>query len=156
MLDIQYRMHPDISRFPAKEFYDLSLFDGTVDASGNALPGLEPVHSKHTGNHPLEKARPSVVFLDHSGNESYQARSLLNITEAHIVASVVEDLLLNNPVRLLSLLSLTAQRADGVCLYRRSQARTSASSRRTPRRSDSSRATSLPRTRRTARASRQC
>ncbi|KJA17170.1 hypothetical protein HYPSUDRAFT_206440 [Hypholoma sublateritium FD-334 SS-4] len=97
MLDIQYRMHPDISRFPAKEFYDLSLFDGTVDASGNALPGLEPVHSKHTGNHPLEKARPSVVFLDHSGNESYQARSLLNITEAHIVASVVEDLLLNNP-----------------------------------------------------------
>lgn len=96
MLDIQYRMHPNISHFPAKEFYDLSLFDGTVDANGNPLPGLEPVNSKHTGHH--EMSKPSVIFLDHSGNECYQGKSLLNINEAHIVASVVEDLLLINPV----------------------------------------------------------
>ncbi|KAF8176314.1 P-loop containing nucleoside triphosphate hydrolase protein [Pholiota molesta] len=95
MLDIQYRMHPNISRFPAKEFYDLALLDGTVDAGGQALPGLEPLNSKHTGHH--ETHRPSVIFLDHAGAETYHGRSLQNITEADIVASVVEDLLLNNP-----------------------------------------------------------
>ncbi|KAF8966896.1 P-loop containing nucleoside triphosphate hydrolase protein [Flammula alnicola] len=97
MLDIQYRMHPAISRFPAKEFYNLALLDGTVDAGGNALPGLEPPSSKHTRHHG-EKHRPSVIFLDHTGNESYKGKSLVNINEAHIVASIVEDLLLNNPL----------------------------------------------------------
>src|ERR1700709_1197581 len=35
MLDVQYRMHPSISRFPSLEFYNFSLQDGTVDSAGN-------------------------------------------------------------------------------------------------------------------------
>ncbi|KAF8990245.1 P-loop containing nucleoside triphosphate hydrolase protein [Cyathus striatus] len=83
MLDIQYRMHPSISLFPSLEFYNLSVRDGTVDQFGNT-----------TGK------RPSLIFLDHSGMESRKGRSKVNVTEANIVISVVEDLLLQNPVRL--------------------------------------------------------
>ena len=107
MLNTQYRMHPEISQFPAREFYDLALRDGTVDAVGNALPGLEPPESKHLkvlsrsprfNTTKERKLRPSVIFLDHNGNESMKGRSKVNVTEAHLVASVVEDLLLVNPV----------------------------------------------------------
>lgn len=99
MLDIQYRMHPDISQFPAMEFYNLALLDGTVDSVGNALPGLEPPTSMHLRHDEVKNRRPSVIFLDHTGNESFKGRSRVNISEAHIVASVVEDLLLNNLVK---------------------------------------------------------
>ncbi|KAG7447300.1 P-loop containing nucleoside triphosphate hydrolase protein [Guyanagaster necrorhizus] len=96
MLDIQYRMHPAISAFPALEFYGTSLLDGTVDTGGNILSRLAPPNSQH-----LQKdrngQRPSVVFLDHAGAESSKDRSRVNWNEAHIVASVVEDLLLTNP-----------------------------------------------------------
>ncbi len=97
MLDIQYRMHPAISAFPSLEFYGTSLLDGTVDSGGNILSRLAPPNSQHLtkdGN----GDRPSVVFLDHAGEESSKDRSRVNWNEAHIVASVVEDLLLTNPV----------------------------------------------------------
>jgi regulator of nonsense transcripts 1 len=94
MLDTQYRMHPDIARFPAKEFYNLALLNGTVDDGGNALPGLEPPRSTHLN----VQNRPSVIFVDHGGNESMKGRSRVNVSEAHIVASLVEDLLLINKV----------------------------------------------------------
>lgn len=90
-------MHPDISHFPSHEFYNLALQDGTVDELGNALPGLEPPISTHL-NVDNKIMRPSVVFVDHSGNESMKGRSRVNVTEAHLVASVVEDLLLVNTV----------------------------------------------------------
>ncbi|KAK0236890.1 P-loop containing nucleoside triphosphate hydrolase protein [Armillaria nabsnona] len=96
MLDIQYRMHPAISAFPSLEFYGTSLLDGTVDSGGNILSRLAPPNSQHLtkdGN----GDRPSVVFLDHAGEESSKDRSRVNWNEAHIVASVVEDLLLTNP-----------------------------------------------------------
>lgn len=96
MLDVQYRMHPAISHFPSKEFYDLALLDGTVDAGGNALPGLEPPSSMHLLPDKKRDFKPSVIFLDHTGNESMKSKSRVNITEAHIVMSVVEDLLLSN------------------------------------------------------------
>ncbi|KAJ2935326.1 hypothetical protein H1R20_g1768, partial [Candolleomyces eurysporus] len=41
--------------------------------------------------------QPSVIFLDHEGAETTKDRSRVNHAEAHIVASVVVDLLLNNP-----------------------------------------------------------
>ena len=46
--------------------------------------------------------RPSVVFLDHVGSESKKDRSRVNWNEAHIVCSLVEDLLLRNPVSTLA------------------------------------------------------
>ena len=98
MLDIQYRMHPAISRFPAQEFYNSALIDGTEDLLGNISPRLNPPNSKHLINNLVTGHRPSVVFIDHTGNESTKGRSYANVTEGHIVASVVEDLLLNNKV----------------------------------------------------------
>lgn len=124
MLDIQYRMHPTISRFPSREFYDRALRDGTVDSRGNVIPGLVPPESmvfpqlaSATGAGSVlanvgsigtdlsamgtsgPDGRPSVVFLDHVGSESVKDRSRVNWNEAYIVCSLVEDLLLRNPVR---------------------------------------------------------
>ncbi|KAG6853864.1 hypothetical protein C0991_000625 [Blastosporella zonata] len=96
MLDTQYRMHPAISRFPSSEFYDHALQDGTVDASGNAHARLSPPTSQHLRGDEVGN-RPSVVFVDHSGKESKKERSYANHSEAHIVMSIVEDLLLHNP-----------------------------------------------------------
>ncbi|RDB23511.1 Regulator of nonsense transcripts 1 [Hypsizygus marmoreus] len=97
MLDIQYRMHPEISRFPACEFYNFTLLDGTVDSGGKVHPRLHPPSSRHLQENFHTGHRPSVIFLDHVGSESMKDRSRVNLNEAHIVASVVEDLLLNNP-----------------------------------------------------------
>jgi len=94
MLNTQYRMHPDIAEFPAEEFYNFALLNGTVDSGGKTLPGLEPPRSSHLNF----KIRPSVIFVDHGGNESMKGRSRVNVTEAHLVASLVEDLLLVNKV----------------------------------------------------------
>ncbi|CAL1698014.1 unnamed protein product [Somion occarium] len=96
MLDIQYRMHPMISHFPSHEFYNFGLRNGTVDATG-AVPAhlLPPTFSLPMFNADGEN-RPSVIFLDHQGIESMKDRSRVNINEAHLVCSVVEDLLLQN------------------------------------------------------------
>ncbi|KAH7924454.1 P-loop containing nucleoside triphosphate hydrolase protein [Leucogyrophana mollusca] len=96
MLDIQYRMHPSISRFPSLEFYNFSLQDGTVDSAGNVPPKLLPPLSSHLEVDATTGNRPSVVFLDHAGSESAKDRSRVNWNEANIVCSVVEDLLLQN------------------------------------------------------------
>lgn len=98
MLDIQYRMHPDISRFPSAEFYNFSLSDGTVDSVGNVAPFLDPPISSHLRANPATGNRPSLIFLDHAGSESVKDRSRVNWNEAHIVCSIVEDLLLHNEV----------------------------------------------------------
>ncbi|KAF9785941.1 P-loop containing nucleoside triphosphate hydrolase protein [Thelephora terrestris] len=96
MLNIQYRMHPDISRFPSAEFYNFSLSDGTVDSAGNVVSFLDPPISSHLTANPATGNRPSLIFLDHAGSESAKDRSRVNWNEAHIVCSVVEDLLLHN------------------------------------------------------------
>ena len=99
MLDIQYRMHPTISHFPSAEFYDFSIKDGTVDQFGNVSTRLLPPSSSLPETGRAKSHRPSVVFLDHSGEESMKDRSRVNVNEAHIVCGVVEDLLIHNPVR---------------------------------------------------------
>lgn len=96
MLDVQYRMHPTISHFPSLEFYNMSLQDGTVDAAGNVSPDLHPPLSSHLEVDTSTGCRPSVVFLDHGGSEMAKDRSRVNWNEAHIVCSVIEDLLLRN------------------------------------------------------------
>ncbi|KAI0728353.1 P-loop containing nucleoside triphosphate hydrolase protein [Irpex lacteus] len=106
MLDVQYRMHPTISQFPSHEFYDKAVRDGTVNARGIVSPWLEPPLSSFIpqlepsdgqGLDSAEGNKPSVVFLDHVGNESVKDRSRVNWSEANIVCSLVEDLLLRNP-----------------------------------------------------------
>lgn len=108
MLDIQYRMHPAISRFPSDEFYNQTVRDGTVNNLGQIASHLHPPQSAifpeltelietHGADH-----KPSVVFLDHVGSESKKDRSRVNWNEAHIICSLVEDLLLRNPVRYLT------------------------------------------------------
>ena len=99
MLDMQYRMHPEISRFPSSEFYARSLKDGTVDSGGNILARLRPPLSEHLVINALTGDRPSVVFLDHDGLEAMKDRSRINVTDAAIVCAVIEDLLCQNEVR---------------------------------------------------------
>jgi superfamily I DNA and/or RNA helicase len=98
MLDMQYRMHPEISRFPSSEFYARSLRDGTVDSGGNVLSQLRPPASEHLVVNALTGDRPSVVFLDHDGLEATKDRSRINVTDAAIVCAVLEDLLRQNEV----------------------------------------------------------
>ena len=98
MLDMQYRMHPEISRFPSSEFYARSLKDGTVDLGGNVLAQLHPPVSEHLVVNALTGERPSVVFLDHDGLEAAKDRSRINVTDAAIVCAVLEDLLCRNEV----------------------------------------------------------
>ncbi|KAH8084913.1 P-loop containing nucleoside triphosphate hydrolase protein [Cristinia sonorae] len=99
MLDIQYRMHPRISHFPSHEFYNFSLRDGTVNASGVVQAHLQPPNTSLLELAPSGTAGPgpSVVFLHHNGEESMKDRSRVNVPEVHIVCSVIEDLLLHNP-----------------------------------------------------------
>jgi superfamily I DNA and/or RNA helicase len=117
MLDIQYRMHPAISRFPSSEFYNFTLQDGSacatllppysallnelatdpqpdaaLDEDGNIITATDAITL------PTVRPCPSVVFLDHAGSESTKDRSRVNWNEAYIVCSVIEDLLLNNEV----------------------------------------------------------
>lgn len=98
MLDVQYRMHPSISRFPSSEFYDFALQDGTLDSAGSIHPMLLPPLSSHLEQNVLTGHRPSVVFIDHGGGETSKDRGVVNWNEAHIVCSIIEDLLLQNEV----------------------------------------------------------
>jgi superfamily I DNA and/or RNA helicase len=114
MLNVQYRMHPAISYFPSLEFYNLSLLDGTVDRSGYVSPRLMPpnisaallppgIQEAGTESNDIRSFvktsnRPPLIFLDHAGVESQKSNSRINENEAKIIASVVEDLLLNNEV----------------------------------------------------------
>ncbi|KIJ30456.1 hypothetical protein M422DRAFT_61717 [Sphaerobolus stellatus SS14] len=97
MLDRQYRMHPTLSRFPSSEFYNFALFDGTVGADGSIHPRLLPPTSTHLEVNPATGDRPSVIFLDHAGNEALKDRSRVNLNEARLVCAVIEDLLMHNP-----------------------------------------------------------
>jgi superfamily I DNA and/or RNA helicase len=98
MLDMQYRMHPEISRFPSSEFYAKSLKDGTVDSGGNVPSRLHPPLSEHLVINDATGGRPSVVFLDHDGLEATKDRSRINVADAAIVCAVLEDLLRQNEV----------------------------------------------------------
>ena len=68
-----------------------------MDHFGNVSSQLLPPSSSLDGI-PSGPNRPSVVFLDHSGEESTKDRSRVNINEAHIVCGVIEDILIQNPV----------------------------------------------------------
>ena len=54
-LNIQYRMHPDISEFPSQEFYEDEVRNGTTDPEGYVFPYLYPPTSSHLAKIPKGK-----------------------------------------------------------------------------------------------------
>ena len=81
MLDVQYRMHPEISQFPSLHFYD--------DKINNGENVLGPSHEAKA----LLLNRQPYVFWQAKGTESQDASgSWFNYQEADAVVSLVEDL----------------------------------------------------------------
>lgn len=96
MLDTQYRMHPDISAFSSKTFYNGQLKDGTVGGDGQVRAGLEPPETDFLQVTP-EGKRLNVTFLNHDFPESPENQSIANHHEASRVCDIVYDLLDKNP-----------------------------------------------------------
>ncbi|KAJ5734929.1 uncharacterized protein N7483_000054 [Penicillium malachiteum] len=82
LLDVQYRMHPDISRFPSLTFYDGKLEDGPNMAELNARPW-----------HHSELLTP-YRFFDVQGMHSSAAKghSLINYAELSVAMQLYERL----------------------------------------------------------------
>ena len=97
MLDTQYRMHPNISAFPSRAFYNGLLKDGTIRSEGRIKPGFEPPNTSFLVDDE-DKIRRNVTFVDHDYPESPQMRSMANYGDAEKVCDIVTDLLVNNPV----------------------------------------------------------
>lgn len=83
LLDVQYRMHPDISKFPSAEFYASRLHDG----EGMLQKNTRPWHS--------ERFFGPYRFFDVVGKHQQHelTRSLFNRSEAQIVLEMVEHLM---------------------------------------------------------------
>lgn len=86
LLDVQYRMHPDISKFPSSEFYHSRLKDGPGMSEKNARPW-------HSGL--LTPYR----FFDIVGRhlQNNLSRSLFNMQEAKVALELVEHLMVILP-----------------------------------------------------------
>ncbi|KAL6934014.1 hypothetical protein ACO0R3_001797 [Hanseniaspora guilliermondii] len=83
LLDVQYRMHPEISKFPSKQFYKSRLKDG---------PNMDIINQKPWFKDPI--FRPYNFFSVVDGRESKSAAmSLSNVVEAEFVVKLVETLL---------------------------------------------------------------
>lgn len=83
LLDIQYRMHPSISVFPSKSFYDGKLKDGENMESKNSRPW----HSMA----PLLPYEFFNIVSSHSQNDF--SKSLFNTAEATVALELVENLM---------------------------------------------------------------
>jgi superfamily I DNA and/or RNA helicase len=97
MLNTQYRMHPAISAFPNKRFYNVELRDGTVSAGGKVRPDLVAPRTAFLPTDENGSPR-NLSFVDHDNPEEPNMGSIQNTGEANIVASIVMDLLIQNPV----------------------------------------------------------
>ncbi|KAK3826729.1 MAG: AAA domain-containing protein [Linnemannia gamsii] len=87
LLSIQYRMHPDISVFPSREFYDSLLRDGPNMASKTKAEWhINPVFS------------PYRFFDVYEGKEQTGlSQSHLNVAEAQAAVALLEGLCNGNP-----------------------------------------------------------
>ncbi|CUM67907.1 uncharacterized protein PRCAT00005618001 [Priceomyces carsonii] len=82
LLNVQYRMHPDISSFPSREFYKSKLLDG----DGMLQKNTRPWHDIF----PLQPYMFFDIVGKHEKNEL--SRSLFNRNEAKVALEVVEKL----------------------------------------------------------------
>ncbi|KAI8350314.1 SEN1 N terminal-domain-containing protein [Choanephora cucurbitarum] len=82
LLSIQYRMHPDISRFPSKMFYQSRLLDG---------PNMATVSSAEW--HKLPEFPPYRFFNVLDGQEKVgRGKSIFNVAEADAAVALVDML----------------------------------------------------------------
>lgn len=80
LLDTQYRMHPEISHFPSKSFYDSKLIDG---------PGLAKIRAKPWHSKAL---LGPYQFFDVMGTQGKSGTSLINMAEIHVAIQLYETL----------------------------------------------------------------
>jgi superfamily I DNA and/or RNA helicase len=99
MLNTQYRMHPSLSAFPSKEFYNRALKNGTVSDTGAVQSNLSPPRSRHLSRRASKVTGkvPSALFIHHDHRETRRDRSYANVEEIRIAIAIVEDLLISNP-----------------------------------------------------------
>ena len=75
MLDTQYRMHPMISAFPSKKFYDSRIKDGFI----------EPKDSK------FNKITRRNIFINvYQSFEEYINKSFVNFVEIEIILEILK------------------------------------------------------------------
>ena len=91
LLQQQYRMHPDISRFPNKTIYASLLVDMPQNGTEQSWrSSFDPPIV--TGREPR-----TVTFISHDSPETRLPQTMVNEEEAKIVIDVVLDLLRLNP-----------------------------------------------------------
>lgn len=83
LLDVQYRMHPEISQFPSLEFYNSRLTDG----AGMREKNTRPWHA----NSLLSPYRFFDILSRHQQND--RSKSFLNHTESKVAVELVEKLM---------------------------------------------------------------
>ena len=83
LLDVQYRMHPSVSLFPNREFYDQQILDGpNVKERGYEQRFLQ---GNIYGSY-------SFINIAHGKEESGVGHSLKNMVEAAVVSEIVANL----------------------------------------------------------------
>lgn len=90
-------MHPVISAYPNKAFYEGKLQDGTVLADGSIRPDLVAPTTAFLDPSGQGSFVP-MTFIDHASPEKPHMGSINNVGEVDIVASIVVDILQSNPV----------------------------------------------------------
>lgn len=83
LLDVQYRMHPEISKFPSAQFYHSRLTDG----EGMFEKNDRPWHKEY----PLTPYRFFDIVSRHQ--QSDQSKSFFNAQEAKVAIELVENLM---------------------------------------------------------------
>lgn len=83
LLDVQYRMHPEISKFPSYEFYKSKLQDG----EGMLAKNEKPWHKLY----PLSPYRFFDIVSRHERNDL--SRSLFNTGEARVALELVQKIM---------------------------------------------------------------
>jgi senataxin len=82
LLDVQYRMHPEISKFPSKEFYKSRLRDG---------PNMKEINKRSW--HSIKDYGPYRFFnIRGQQKQNEKTKSLYNTIECKIILEIVEDL----------------------------------------------------------------